>query len=71
MAESAELRVTRCRETAAILRRQAGQIRSDNATVKLLLALADGWDQLASIEKEQLRSSRGQSPMFKSQDPIH
>jgi hypothetical protein len=56
MDEPPESRTTRYRETAATLRRQAVQFRSDHAAVKQLLSLADGWDQLAaSVEKEQLR----------------
>jgi hypothetical protein len=52
--EPPESRATRYRETAAALRRQAGQLRSDQAGIKQLLSLADGWDQLAaSVEKER------------------
>jgi hypothetical protein len=52
--ESAASRITRYRETAATLRRQAGQLRSDQAGIKQLLSLANGWDQLAdSVEKER------------------
>jgi hypothetical protein len=52
-----ELRITSYRDTAAALRRQAGELRSDQqAAVKQLLGLADGWDRLAaSVEKEQFR----------------
>jgi hypothetical protein len=55
--EPPELRITRYRDTAAALRRQAGELRSDQQTVvKQLLTLADGWDRLAaSVEKEQFR----------------
>src|SRR3979409_1151505 len=52
--EPAASRITRYRETAATLRRQAGQLRSDQAGIKQLLSLADGWDQLAArVEKER------------------
>ena len=51
-----EARIIRYRETAATLRRLAGQIRSDQTAVEQLLSLADSWDQLAaSVEKERLR----------------
>jgi hypothetical protein len=57
MVERPELRITLYRDTAAALRRQAGELRSDQqAAVKQLLGLADGWDRLAaSVEKEQFR----------------
>jgi hypothetical protein len=57
MVEPPEFRITRYRDTAAALRRQAGELRSDQQTVvKQLLTLADGWDRLAaSVEKEQFR----------------
>jgi hypothetical protein len=38
-----EARIIRYRETAATLRRQAAQLRSDHAAVEQLLSLADGW----------------------------
>ena len=56
MVEPPELRITRYRETAAALRHQAEQIRSDRATVEQLLSLADGWDRLAaSVKKERFQ----------------
>jgi hypothetical protein len=51
-----ELRITSYRDTAAALRRQAGELRSDQQpTIKQLLALADGWDRLAdAVEKGEV-----------------
>ena len=56
MAELAVAKIIRYRETAVALRRHAGRLRPDQATViKQLLALADGWEQLAdSVQKERL-----------------
>ena len=59
-----ELRITSYRDTAAALRRQAGELRSDQQpTIKQLLALADGWDRLADgVEKEKFKTrSAGES----------
>jgi hypothetical protein len=53
--DSPEARIARYRETAAVLRRQAEQVRSDPEAIDQLLALADEWLKLAAgVEKEWL-----------------
>jgi hypothetical protein len=47
--EPAELRIARYRETAAALRRQVEQVRSDPEVIDQLLALADEWLKLAAV----------------------
>ena len=55
-AESAETRIARYRETAAVLRRQAEQINSDPEVIRQLVSLAEEWEKLAaSVEQERLR----------------
>ena len=47
-------RIARYRETAAALRRQAEEVRSDRNAVDRLIALADEWERLADARFESL-----------------
>ena len=51
--EPVESRIARYRETAAALRRQAEQGRSDPEAIDQLLALADEWLKLAAVVEKK------------------
>jgi hypothetical protein len=55
MRNPAMTRIARYRETAAALRRQAEQVRSNPGAIEQLVALANEWEKLADAVEQEWR----------------